>query len=58
MFYVNNGSSYPAQLRVNVRCVLSFQSAIFTNGVHYLNETNRLLSGTVILGDHYYSDLV
>lgn len=50
MFYVNNGSSYPAQLRVNVRCVLSFQSAIFTNGVHYLNETNRLLSGTVILG--------
>lgn len=33
-----------------VLCIIvSVQSAIFTDGVHYLNETNKLLSGTVIL---------
>jgi hypothetical protein len=38
-------------------CVLGLQPAISTNHAHYLNETNGLLSGTMIWW-HYYSDLV
>lgn len=49
MFSVSISSLYPEQMCVAVCWVLWFQSVIFTNGVHYLNETNRLLSGTMIL---------
>lgn len=49
MICVIIGSSYPAWSCSAVLRVLRFHSAIFTDDGHYLNETNRLLSGTVIL---------